>query len=161
MRGVEPVTLAARIFVTAFVIALVPLATGTAGAATLSDPPSAVSQYIEYPPTGDGNTTLGNKKTSLSQSSARALETANRSAAAALRDAATSMALGAPKTDLVLSSSARTGLKPTDTSFAGSLKEMGASLFGDGGRVLGLLAGLAVISAAATLSAGRKRRSTS
>ena len=151
-------SLAARVFVAAFVLALVPLAAGAAGAATLSDPPSAVSQYIYTAPTADGNPTPGNKSASLSPSAARALEGANQGLAAALRTVGTSPGLGA--STLALPKSARISPKQVDASFAGSLKETLGSLVG-GGRSLGLLAGLLVISGAVAVMARRKHRPAS
>ena len=101
-------TSGARVFVVALVFALVPLAAGTAGATTLSDPPSSVSQYIEIPPSAGGK--IGNKAAPLSQVSARALSATGNSAASALRDVATSTALGAPNATLSLSKSGRWGM---------------------------------------------------
>jgi hypothetical protein len=143
----------------AIVLALASLTAGVAGAATLSTP-SAVDQYVEKVPTGDGNATRGHKPTPLSRRSARALETVNRPVAAALREVATSSAFGA--TDAKLAPTGRAQVSPTlpDASFAGSLKEMCGSLLGGGGRLLGLLVGLAVISVAAAVIARKKYRPT-
>ena len=150
-------TSGARVFVVALVFALVPLAAGTAGATTLSDPPSSVSQYIEIPPSAGGK--IGNKAAPLSQVSARALSATGNSAASALRDVATSTALGAPNATLSLSKSGR--ISPKDASFVGSLKEMGSSVLGGGGSALGLLAGLTIIAAGVASMARRKNRPTS
>ena len=150
-------TSGARVFVAVFVLTLFPLAAGAAGAATLSDPPSAVSQYIEIPPTAGGNTS--GKAAPLSRVSARALSATSKSVGSALRDVATSTALGAPNTTLSLPNSAR--ISPKDASFVGSMKEMGSSILGGGGSAIGLLAGLAVIAAAVALMARRKNSPTS
>ena len=152
-------TLSARVLVAAFVLALVPLAAGAAGAATLSDPPSAVSQYIEIPPTAGGNPAPGNKTASLSPSAARALEGANQPLAAALTEVGTSAGLGA--STLALPKSARISPKQVGASFVGSLKEMIGSLVGGGDRPLGLLVGLLVISGAVAVMARRKNRPAS
>jgi len=135
------------------------LTAGVAGAATLSDTPSSVDQYVEVVPTGDGNATPGDKTTPLSRGSARALEAANRPVAAALREVATSSVFGAPEKKLASAGSAQVNPKLPNASFAGSLKEMGGSLLSGGGRTLGLLVGLVIISVATAVMARRKNRS--
>jgi len=147
--------------VAALVLALAFLTAGVAGAATLSDPPSSVDQYVEVVPTGDGNATPGDKTTPLSRGSARALETVDQSVAAALKKVATSSALGAPEAKLAPKGSTRVSAKLPEASFIGSLKEAGGSLLSGGGRLLGLLVGLAVISLATAAFARRKNRSAS
>jgi len=161
MKGDRPLTSLARVLVAAVVFVLASLTAGVAGAATLSDTPSAVDQYVEFVPTGNGNATPKDKTTPLSRRSARALATANRAVAAALKKVATSSAFGAPETKLA--STGNAGMSPgiPDASFAGSLKEMCGSLAGGGGRPLGLLVGLAVISAAAAVVARKRKRSAS
>ena len=166
-------TLAARVLVASFVLALASLAAGAVGAATLSDTPSDADQYVEVVPTGDGNATPTprDKTTPLSRGSAQALEATDKPAAAALKKVATSSAFGAPETKLVLPKSAQaspklpnasfSSPKLPNASFAGSLKEMGGSLLSGGGRPLGLLVGLAFISAAAAVMARKKNRSAS
>jgi hypothetical protein len=135
------------------------LTAGVAGAATLSDTPSAVDQYVEFVPTGGGKATPGDRTTPLSRGSARAIETVNRPLAAALKKVATSSAYGAPEAKLAPTGSAQVSPGLPDASFAGSLKEMGGSLLGGEGRSLGLLVGLAVISVAAVVIARKKNRS--
>ena len=149
----------ARVLVAALVLALASLTAGVAGAATLSNIPSAVDQYVEFVPTGNGNGTPGDKTTPLSRGSARALETVNRPLAAAFREVATSSTFGASVAKVVPTGSARVSFTLPDASFAGSLKEMGGSLLGGGGGPLGLLVGLAVISVAAAVIARKKNRS--
>ena len=150
----------ARVLVAALVLALASLTAGVAGAATLSNIPSAADQYVEIVPTGNGNATPGDKTTPLSRGSARALETVvNRPLAAALSEVATAPAFGAPVAKVVPTGSARASFTLPDASFAGSLKEMGGSLLGGGGGSLGLLVGLAVISVAAAVIARKKNRS--
>jgi|GEM_PF-3368509 len=156
MKGDEPLTSAARLLVAALVLALASLTAGAAGAATLSDTPSAVDQYVEFVPTGNGNATPGDRTTPLSRGSARALETVNRPLAAALREVATSSAFGAPEAKLAPTGSARVSPTLPGASFAASLKEMCESLLGGGRRSLGLLVGLAIISVAAALIARNK-----
>ena len=152
-------TSAARVLVAAFVFALVPLTAGVAGAATLSDTPSSVDQYVEVVPAGDGNATPGDKTTPLSRGSARALEAANRPVAAALREVATSSVFGAPEMKLAPTGSTRVSPTLPNASLAGSLKETGGSLLSGGGRPLGLLVGLVIISVATAGMARRKNRS--
>jgi hypothetical protein len=145
--------------VAALVLALASLTAGAAGAATLSDTPSAVDQYVEIVPTGNGNATPGVKSTPLLRGAARTLDAAGGPVAAALREVATSPAFGAPEAKVVPTGSARASFTLPDASFAGSLKEMGGSLLGGGGDSLGLLVGLAVISVAAAVIARKKNRS--
>ena len=145
-------TLAARVFVVA--LALVPLTAGTAAA----NPPSSVSQYIEPTPSAGGKAP-GNRTAPLSRVSASALGAASRSVASALKEVATSTALGAPNASLSVPKSAR--ISPNDSSFTGSLKEMGSSILGSGGSGIGLLAGLTVIAAAVALTARKKNRPSS
>lgn len=66
---------------------------------------------------------------------------------------------GATGAKLAPTRSAQVSPRLPDASFAGSLKEMGGSLLGGGGRPLGLLVGLAVISMAAVVTAKKKSRS--
>jgi len=153
-------TLIARLSVAVLVFALASSAAGGAGAATLSNPPSAVDQYVEILPSGDGSANPGNTITPLSHYASRALAATDRSTAAALREVATSSAFGAPKA-LALSKGARESSALPAASFAGSLKEVGESLLGGGGGLLGLLLGLAVISVAAAVMARRKNRPAS
>ena len=154
-------TLIARLSVAVLVFALASSAAGGAGAATLSNPPSAVDQYVEILPSGDGSANPGNTITPLSHYASRALAATDRSTAAALREVATSSAFGAPEAKLALPKSARATSALPGASFAGSLKEMGSSLLGGGGSAIGLLAGLAVIAAAVALMARRKNSPTS
>lgn len=132
-----------------------------AGAATLSDTPSSVDQYVEVVPTGDGNATPWDRTTPLSRGSARALEATDTPAAAALKKVATSSLFGAPETKLAPTGSAQVSSTLPNASFAGSLREMGGSLLSGGGRPLGLLVGLVIISVATAVMARRKNRSAS
>ena len=157
-------TLAARVFVAALVFALASLTAGIAGAATLSDTPSAVDQYVEVVPTGNGKATPKDKTTPLSRDSTQALKTTEKPVAAALKKVATSSIFGAPEAKLAPKGSTRVSLtrvSPTlpNASFAGSLIVTGESLLGGGGRPLGLLVGLVIISAAAAVMARKKNRS--
>ena len=155
-------TLIARLSVAVLVFALASSAAGGAGAATLSNPPSAVDQYVEILPSGDGSANPGNTTTPLSHYASRALAAmTDRSTAAALRELATSSAFGAPEAKLALTKSARVSSALPGASFAGSLKEMGSSILGGGGSAIGLLAGLMVITAGVALMARRKNRPTS
>jgi len=170
-KGDEALTSTVRLLVAALVLALASLTAGVAGAATLSDTPSAADQYVEVVPTGDGNATPTprDKTTPLSRGSAQALEATDKPAAAALKKVATSSAFGASKAKLVLPKSAQaspklpnasfSSPKLPNASFAGSLKEMGGSLLSGGGRPLGLLVGLVIISVAAAVMARKKNRS--
>ena len=160
-KGDEALTSTVRLLVAALVLALASLTAGVAGAATLSDTPSAADQYVEVVPTGDGNATPTprDKTTPLSRGSAQALEATDKPAAAALKKVATSSAFGASKAKLVLPKSAQASPKLPNASFAGSLKEMGGSLLSGGGRPLGLLVGLVIISVAAAVMARKKNRS--
>jgi hypothetical protein len=153
--------LIARLSVAVLVFALAFSAAGVAGAATLSNPPSAVDQYVEILPSGDGSATPGKTTTPLSHDASHALAATDRSTAAALREVATSSAFGAPEAKLALPKSARASSALPSASFVGSLKEMGSSILGGGGSAIGLLAGLAVIAAAVALMARRKNSPTS
>jgi len=149
--------------VVASVLALASLAAGAAGAATLSDPPSSVDQYVEVVPTGDGNASPRDKTTPLSRSSARALATTDKPTAAALKKVATSSLFGAPDKKLTSKAGTTAGTQVSaelpSASFAGSLKETIGSLLSGGGRPLGLLVGLVIISVATAVMARRKNRS--
>ena len=100
-------------------------------------------------PTANGNSTPGHKSTPLSRRSARALKAVNSSVAAALKKVATSSEFGAPDTKFASNGHTQVSSTIPEASFAGSLKALGRSLLGGGGRPLGLLLGLAVISVAA------------
>ncbi|MHB8059227.1 MAG: hypothetical protein ACYDHO_00110 [Gaiellaceae bacterium] len=93
----------------------------------------------------------------LSQASNNALGSASQADAAALKEVASSVALGAPNVKLNLSKGAKVGPMPAGGSFVGSLGEMGKSL--GGARSLVFLAGLAIVSAAVALAGRRKTRS--
>jgi hypothetical protein len=145
--------------VAASVLALASLTASVAGAATLSDTPSAVDQYVEMVPTGNGKATTKNKTTPLPRDSTRALETVDRPVAAALREVATSSVYGAPETKLPSTGSAQVSATLPRASFEGSVKEMGGSLLSGEGRPLGLLVGLGFVSVAAAVIARKKNRS--
>lgn len=111
-------------------------------------------------PTGDGNATPRSKTTPLPRSSAQALDTTDAATAGALETVATSSDFGAPDNKLGAKKARRADSpKLPEASFAGSLREIGGSLFGGEGRLTELLVGLAVISLAAAAFARRKSRS--
>jgi hypothetical protein len=148
------------------VFALAFPAAGAASAAILSDTPSSVDQYVESVPTANGKATHKATTTPRSRKSAQALEAVHHPVAAALKTVATSSVFGAPDKKLVVKKHAPTGragagITLPSASFLGSLKETGGSLLSGGGRLLGLLAGLALISVGAALLAGKKNRSAS
>lgn len=151
-----------RLLVAVFALALASAATGVAGAGTLSNPPSSVDQYVEILPTGDGNSTPGNKTTPLSHQAAGALSHVDKSTANALRTVAASSNYGAPPvTKPTMSADTGVSSNVPNASFAGSLKEVGGLLFSGGSRLLGLLLGLAAISLAVAIMTRRKNRSDS
>jgi hypothetical protein len=138
---------------------------------------SAVDQYVECIPTGDGENSSGANQSSggsLPPSVANAIQSAGGEDAQVLEQVATSSRYGAPKpTDSSSDSSSRHGrisgdaLAAADPDSDVSTGDAASAVVsavqgGDAGRLVGLLVGLFLISAAAlTVAALRQKQRTS
>jgi hypothetical protein len=136
---------------------------------------SAVDQYVECIPTGDGENSSGASAPtsgSLPPPIAAQIQSAGGEDAEVLEQVATSSRYGAPTKRAAKSSSThgrisgetRAGAGPASDVWAGEAASAAVSAVqgGDAGRVVGLLVGLFLISAAAlTVAAVRQKRRAS